>query len=166
MIWSCYLLCDTIFRSHIFKRLSRLWPMKRDHAFCQTPANVEPENWNTFCNMQNLHCKYVSWCSLPHQVIVCKLLREFRSSPNKHQLGWRRHRRPGDSSRDWTSSRCFPHWTFSHLAKRLHTIHAWDLWMGRHCGADILGRADWKHHPLSPEDHDKCALSEVPVSMI
>ena len=75
----------------------------------------------------------------------CKLPREFCSSPDELQLGWRRHRRTGtgDSSRDWTSSRSFPHWTDSPLTKARHTIHDWDLWMGWFCG-----RPDWQMCPL------------------
>ena len=87
-------------------------------------------------------CKYAS-DFLP--AILCHpgrtvypLSREFRSSTDESQLGWRRHCRTGDSSWDRTCSGCFPHGTNSPLAKGLHTIQNRDIWMGGGSGAAYL----------------------------
>ena len=96
---------------------------------------------------------------------VCRLSREFCSTPDQHKFGGRRHCRPGDSTRDRMVG-CFPHWAIQPLAKRHHTIQDWYRLVGQQSGADIPGRPDWQHHSGSQEDHDRCTLLEIPVSLV
>ena len=92
---------------------------------------------------------------------LCKLSRELYSSRNQPSPCGGSHRCPGVTSQLWKSSRCNLDWDdCQSLAQRLRAVQ------DRHlcCGADILGWADWKHHPRSGDDHARCALLKIPVS--
>ena len=95
---------------------------------------------------------------------LCKLSRELYSSRNQPSPCGGSHRCPSVTSQLWKSSRCNLDWDDCPLAQGLRAIEDRHPWVGCFFGADILGWADWQHHPHSGEDHARCALLKIPVS--